>query len=230
MQSDAAQTLALKAGAARPVTATQHVVGRLREAILSGELASGTQLRQEEIAGALGVSRTPVRESLRILETEGWLVFVPHRGAVVASLSGEEAREIFDMRLALEALALQRSVPRLGAAALAEAEAAIVAMDGESDVARWVELNRRFHLALYVGAGPRLRAAILGLYDAVDRYLRVELVALDNAAESQAEHRAILAACRAGDTAGALALYEAHIAEAGADLAAAIERRQRHDG
>lgn len=214
----------------RPPTATQHVVARLRAAILSGALPSGAQLRQEELAASLGVSRTPVRESLRVLETEGWVVFVPHRGAVVAALSGEEAREIFDMRLALEAMALEKSVPLLTDADFDAAEALIAAMDAETDIAAWVDLNRRFHLALYVGAGPRLRAAILSQYDAVDRYLRLELVAMNNAAESQSEHRAILAACRARDVAQAVRLYHLHIAEAGADLAEALERKMAADG
>ncbi len=220
--------LSLSAGSGlfKPRTATQHVVDRLREAIVGGELAEGSQLLQNEIAQALGVSRTPVRELLRLLEAEGWVVFSPHRGAVVATLSGDEVRQIFDIRFALESLALRKSVPLMEAAAFGQAEALIEEMDSERDIGRWVDLNRRFHLSLYQHAGSRLLALIQSQYDAVDRYLRCELVVLDNAADSQVEHRAILAACRALDVERAIALCEPHIAEAGEDLAEALERRR----
>ena len=216
----------LAGGAKRPLTATEHVVARLRDAIASGELREGEQLRQNEIAAALGVSRTPVRESLRILEAEGWLEFSPHRGAVVATLSGSEIRQIFEIRFALESLALRNAVPKLTDADLASAEDLIAAMDAAPDIAGWVRLNRAFHLSLYTGAGARLRALIEAQYDAVDRYLRLELVAMGNAEESQDEHRAILAACRAHDVEKAVALYATHIAEAGEDLSSALEARK----
>jgi DNA-binding GntR family transcriptional regulator len=127
-------------------------------------------------------------------------------------------------------MALEKSVPLLTEADFAAAEDLIEAMDVERGIASWVDLNRRFHLALYVGAGPRLRAAIQSQYDAVDRYLRLELAAMDNAGESQNEHRAILRACRDRDAGRAVRLYHLHIAEAGADLAEALAQRQAAGG
>lgn len=213
-------------GATRHRTATQHVVNRLREAILGGKLTEGSQLLQHDIAEALGVSRTPVREALRILEAEGWVVFSPHRGAVVATLSSDDVRQIFDIRFALESLALRKSIPILQAQEFDNAEAVIEQMEHERDVGRWVDLNRRFHLSFYQRAGSRLLSLIQSQYDAVDRYLRFELLVLDNAEDSQTEHRAILAACRERDVEKAISLCEPHIAEAGEELAEALERRR----
>jgi DNA-binding GntR family transcriptional regulator len=213
--------------AGRRRTATEHVVELLREAIATGDLPEGAQLPQIELADALGVSRTPVREALRLLEAEGWVTFSPHRGAVVATLSGDDVRQIFEIRFALEALALRKSIPSVSTDVFDQADEILVAMDGERDIGQWVTLNRRFHMVLYTGAGDRLIDLIGSQYDAVDRYLRLELIEMDNAAISQEEHRDILAACRARDVSRAIALCEPHIVGAGVDLADTIERRRR---
>src|SRR5690625_3011319 len=83
----------------------------LRKAILKGELKAGERLVQTELAEAIGVSRMPIREALRTLETEGLIVMEPHKGAIVRSISIEDIKEIYELRLALEPLALQKSVP-----------------------------------------------------------------------------------------------------------------------
>jgi len=208
-------------------TATQHVAECLREGIATGALAEGDALVQDEIALALGVSRTPIREALRMLEAEGWVHLSPHRGAVVATLSADEIRQIFEIRFALEALALRQSVPKLDASAFEEARKILDALDSESDIGRWVELHRKFHMRLYSAASARLLSLIEDQYDAVDRYLRLELLAMDNAADNRDEHHAILDACMAGDIDTAIRMCEPHIAGAGSDLAEALDRRRR---
>ncbi len=225
MKTTALQDIA-RNGATRHRTATQHVADCLREGIANGTLVEGEALVQDEIAEALGVSRTPIREALRMLEAEGWVVFSPHRGAVVATLSTDEVRQIFEIRFALESLALRQSVPNLDKEAFDDASALLDALESEMDIGRWVALHRRFHLRLYAAAGPRLVGLIENQYDAVDRYLRLELLAMDNAADNRDEHRAILAACRRGDVEEAIALSEPHIAGAGKDLAEALDRRR----
>jgi DNA-binding GntR family transcriptional regulator len=210
----------------RHKTATHYVVDILREAIATGKLKEGDQLLQAEIAETLGVSRTPVREALRLLEAEGWIAFSPHRGGVVASLSSDEVRQIFEIRFALESLALKQSIPSLPEKIFDQAAAILDELDIEQDIGHWVPLNRRFHLTLYAGAGARLLTLIESQYDAVDRYLRLELVEMNNAGDSQDEHRAILVACRNRDVERAVALCEPHIAGAGADLAEALDRRR----
>lgn len=225
MLDDALRSLAVKFGN-RHRTATLFVGDVLREAIATGEFPEGYQLLQNDIAAALGVSRTPVREALRLLEAEGWVEFSPHRGAVVATLSSDEVRQIFEIRYTLEALALKQSLPIVDPSVFDVAAGLLDELDAEPDINRWVGLNRRFHMTLYAGAGARLLTLIESQYDAVDRYLRLELVEMDNAMDSQDEHRAILVACRARDVSTAVALCEPHIAGAGADLAEALARRR----
>lgn len=225
MKSSVLQDIA-KNGTVRHRTATQHVVDCLREGIATGALTEGEPLVQDEIAMALGVSRTPIREALRMLEAEGWVVFSPHRGAVVATLSTDEVRQVFEIRFALESLALRQSLPKLDTSAFDEAAAILDALEAENDISRWVDLHRSFHLRLYAAAGPRLVGLIESQYDAVDRYLRLELLAMDNAADNRDEHRAILAACRLRDVERAIKLCEPHISGAGNDLAEALDRRR----
>ena len=228
MDTPAIKAIAGRVGV-RHRTATQFVGDVLREAIATGGFSEGHQLLQNEIADALGVSRTPVRESLRLLEAEGWVEFSPHRGAVVATLSSDEVRQIFEIRFVLEALALKQSVPRLRgrrvrprrrAPRRARRRDGYRPMGGAQPTLPPQLVRRR---------GARLVSLIESQYDAVDRYLRLELVEMDNAGDSQVEHRAILSACRARDVARAVALSEPHIAGAGIDLAEALERRRHKE-
>ena len=160
-----------------------------------------------------------------MLEAEGWVEFLPHKGALAASLSAAEVTDTFEIRFALESLALRKSLPILLAAAFQRAQEFLDQLDSERDAARWVDLNRDFHLCFHTCVGKRLLGAIRERYDAVRRYLVIELAALNSAAESQQEHRAILEACRACEAEAAVSLIGPHIVEAGQDLARALQRR-----
>lgn len=196
------------------------VAHALREAILGGLYAPGQPLRQDTIAAALGLSKIPVREALRRLEAEGLVVLHPNRGAVVAPLVAAEAQEIAEIRIALETLALRLALPNLAPRDLRLAAGLLDDLDAEADITRWGALNRDFHQTLYAPAGrPQLLALIATQHRRFDRYMRVVLAAMHHQPESQAEHRAILAACVERDEATAVALLEGHIATAAARLA-----------
>jgi protein-tyrosine-phosphatase/DNA-binding transcriptional regulator YhcF (GntR family) len=99
-------------------------VGRLlRDAILAGRWPAGAQIKQQPIAEELGVSHIPVREALKTLESEGFVVLAARRGYFVAPVSVEDAREIWHLRRTLEPMAIAASVPRAGGAHFARAEA-----------------------------------------------------------------------------------------------------------
>src|SRR2546427_13052427 len=89
------------------------VADKLRDQIIRGEIAEGTQLRQDAIATQYQVSRIPVREALRQLEAEGLITIVPNRGAVVPALSPDDIEELFSIRSLLEPEVLKRSIPHL---------------------------------------------------------------------------------------------------------------------
>jgi DNA-binding GntR family transcriptional regulator len=208
-------------------TVASAVTEALRQAIVTGVLPSGLALRQDILAAELGVSRMPLRESIRRLETEGLVDFVPHCGAVVASLLPQDIREIAQMRLALECLALERSFAGQEAARLEEAEALLAELDDAASLVERNALNRRFHAALYgLTATTRLYRHIDMLYGAYERFLIVEHSQLDRRARSQTEHRAILDACRRQDQPAALEALRRHIDGAAEELVTYLTSRQ----
>lgn len=106
-------------------TTPDAVIEVLREAILSGELAAGSQLREAHIAQEMGISRAPLRETLSKLEEEGLVVRIPFRGSFVAEVSSTTVQEIAGLRLRLEPWAVERSLTVLNGSARGEVTAAI---------------------------------------------------------------------------------------------------------
>jgi DNA-binding GntR family transcriptional regulator len=192
---------------------------QLRARIIAGELTPGAPLRQERLAQEFGASAIPVREALRRLERTGLVQFRPRRGAIVAELSVEDAREVAEMRAALEPLALAAAGPNQGPEHFDRARRAIALADNSDDANVWLASNRDFHSALYEPCrGPRLLATIQDLWLASDRHLTLVWRRLDYLGRSQDEHREILARCEARDIRGAVRALRTHIAEAGAAL------------
>ena len=202
-------------------TATSEwIAAALRQAILRGEFKSGQPLPQDEIAARFGVSKIPAREALLQLKAEGLVRFYPNRGAVVAELSADEVNEIYAIRIALEALALRRALPKLTRADFVRLEGLIAIMDDERNPLKWSELNWEFHAALYQPCGmPRLLEHIRALHVNVQRYLVVYLASQEYHAEAQRQHRAILRTCRQGDVEAAVDQLASHLAQAAEKMA-----------
>lgn len=202
-----------------------RIAGLLREEITSGALAAGEPLRQEHLAAHFRTSRMPVRDALRLLETEGLVQLAPNKGAIVAPLDPGELREVYEMRAALETLALRHAIPELtdsrldlAAGILDEAEAAGL----ENFSAR----NKAFHFMLYEPcARPRLLAQIAALNETAGRYLRQAASRLDYVERSHREHRELLAACRRRDMPQACDILRRHIEDAGNALLQHITRQ-----
>ncbi len=148
--------------AAPPRESTSRVIAEaLRSAIVDGTLAPGAPLRQDAIARHFSVSAIPVREALRQLESEGWARAAVHKGATVAPLSADEAREIYEIRSALESLALGLAIPNHSAATLRECAALCRAAEREANPSLYVDRNAAFHMSLYAPAGrPQLEDMI----------------------------------------------------------------------
>lgn len=213
-------------GPLKPDTVTQV----LREAILRGDFQGGDSLRQEDLAAQLGVSRMPVREALKQLESEGFVLSEPYRGVVVSHLSAAEARELGELRLALEPLLLRLAVPNLGKRLLGQAEELLDHADEESGGTRWSELNWNFHAALYEAAQrPRIFGMLRTSHLNLDRYMRVMLSGLKRQPTSQAEHRAILAACVERDADLACELLTQHLTVSSEELLAYLHHPSSQD-
>lgn len=197
----------------QPRASTSRVIAdALRAAIVDGSLAPGAPLRQDAIARHFSVSAIPVREALRQLESEGWVKVEVHKGATVAKLSPEEAREIYEIRSALESLAIGLAIPLHTETTLAECERLCQAAEDEPDPSRYVARNEAFHLSLYAPAGrAQLAAMIDTLHRRGERYLRLKFGLPSYKGESDAEHEALLDAVRRRDVATAQSLLSAHL-------------------
>jgi len=207
--------------------ASESIADSLRADILRGKFKSGQALKQDEIAAAFGISKIPVREALIQLRAEGLVNFYPNRGAFVSELSAAEADEIYVMRIALETAVLARSIPNLTVAHLKHAEEILNAIDREENIAKWGELNWEFHASLYSRASlPRLMDTIKTLHTNIARYLVLYLAGMAYQRKSQKEHRAILAACRCGDTEKAVAYLEDHLRDASSQLVAFLNKQK----
>jgi DNA-binding GntR family transcriptional regulator len=195
------------------------VADGIRLAILRGQLAPGQVLRQEELAKQFGLSRAPVREALRQLETEGLVVSYPNRGTVVAELSPEDIEEVFLIRVTLETTALRFSVPKMTDSDFRKAEAVLDQTDNDPNPAHSAELNWAFHESLYAPAGlPKLLTIVRTLHNHALRYHLVGFIALDFKRDSQSGHRQILDACRRRDVDGAVTALTQHLSESGKSI------------
>jgi DNA-binding GntR family transcriptional regulator len=206
----------------RPPTAQEAVLAELRRAIVSGRLRPGEQVRQDALAERFGVSRVPLREALKILEGEGAVTYVPHRGYFVAELSLADLEEVYRIRELLEEEAVRAAVPLLTRADLDDLAALVDACEraGErGDVEAMTDANRRLHFALYEASGrPRLVRLVRILWDATDVYRALYYAEPDNRARVESEHRAVLAALRRRDADGAVRLLAEHRSHAVAHI------------
>lgn len=198
----------------------------LKSAIVEGELHEGETLRQDQIASMFSVSRIPVREALARLEEQGLVTTQRHKGAVVASLSLDEISELFEFRALVEGEAIRLAVLNATDETLEEAASYAERFSAEEDSARWAQLNRQFHFALYKPCNrPYYLQVVSQSIDKVARYLRAQLVLTDGIARARREHNAILQAALDRNADLASELTRAHILGASQSLQLFLQQR-----
>lgn len=171
-------------------------------------------MSQVTLADELGVSRTPLREALRMLQNEGLVHSELNRRVRVSELSISDLEQLYAIRLPLEAAALRLSLPGMTPEHLAHLEGHMAEMAhfaDEQDYTRWYIPHRAFHKALTAGAGQRVRDLLAELFDHAERYRRFH-VGRSFSDRTQAEHRAILDAVKAGQAKPAAARLTEHLA------------------
>jgi DNA-binding GntR family transcriptional regulator len=177
---------------AAPQTLAAHTRRAVLAAIADGRLEPGGRYSVAQLAEQLGISRTPVREALLVLEREGRVKFERNRGVRILETTADDVAEVFELRLLLEVPAAAKAC---GSVDTGDLEAALAAGDSEA-----------FHDLILLAAGNRRLAAIVGgLRELLGRH------AARDAAELEAEHRAILAALEAGDAERAAAAMRYHL-------------------
>ena len=223
--SRSAEATALFSAPLERQTLEELAYRHIRRALVDGQLAPGQRIVASAVARAAGVSRIPVMQALRRLESEGFVRINPHRDVVVASLSPEEFRERFLLMAALEALCLREAEGKIAPAFLKRLRAVqggIVAARTAGNTARAVAADSEFHRLLWEVSG--LRQVVQVLQNVWDRgeYYRVIMHARRGgfAEESIAEHEEIIRALEAGDASRAARAVEAHRMRAMARLAA----------
>ncbi len=185
-------------------TKQDYVYEQIYDAILNGRFKPGERLVLEDLAAEFGTSRTPLREAIRRLQTEGLVDFEPHRGAVVADLSIPELIELYHIRAVLDGLATRLAVENLSEEDLAELESILATTEqgiDPSEPTDFEQFNRKFHEIIYQGTNaPFLYEMITNLYTKTSRYRYLSLRSPGRILEVLAEHRSILEALMARDS------------------------------
>jgi DNA-binding GntR family transcriptional regulator len=191
----------------------------LREWIISGELAPGAEVSQLELTRRLGVSRTPLREALRLLTRDGLVVETEaHRLVQISALSMADLDEVYALRIPAAAIAVWQTVPKLTVSDLMKMRADIELISDENIIiAR--DAHRRLHASLAKYAGPRIQDALWGFMVHSERYQR----AFTNQTRlgrkrKDGEHRAIVKACEQADCKTACELLIHHMASTAISL------------
>ncbi|MFZ0088071.1 MAG: GntR family transcriptional regulator [Solirubrobacteraceae bacterium] len=199
----------------------EYVHRRVREAILEAELPPGEIMSQVALAEELGVSRTPLREALRMLQGEGLVEARPNRRVRVASVSASDLEELYAVRIVLEAQALRLAVPRMSQEHIARLEGSIAEMAHfaqQRDMRRWLIPHAEYHRQLTRLAGERFESLLSQLFDHAERYRRLHL-GHGPTAWATADHREILDAVKLGEAQVAGALLAQHLARTAFEVA-----------
>lgn len=206
---------------------SDEAAARIRELIMDGRVRPGDYLRLERLALEFGISVTPVREALKTLRSEGFVVLEPRRGFVVAPLSRRDVQDLFWVQAGIAAELTARAAPRIGPGTALELDGLQHALERAMEARRpdlMEEYDHLFHREINLAAdSPKLAWSLATTARYVPRGLYGRLDGWPGLAV--ADHARILTALRAGDARAAAAEMRGHIAGVGELLTAHLERR-----
>ncbi|MEX1004335.1 MAG: GntR family transcriptional regulator [Acidimicrobiia bacterium] len=182
---------------------TAYVLARLRQELANGDIHPGQQLRQVEIAERYGVSPTPVREALRLLEADGAIRYSPHRGATVTELSPQELSDLYLMRSAMEAMLTRLAAERATPEEIRDVRTLhedLAGRGGDTPADELSRLNREFHLSvLRLGSELITQHVVTPLWHGFLPPSKSQWRSADSNTRFVAEHERIVAALEKGD-------------------------------
>jgi DNA-binding GntR family transcriptional regulator len=200
-------------------TLTSRALDALRAAIVDGRLVAGERYSVAQLAERFGVSRTPVREALLVLERQGVVRFERNRGVRVLETTAHDLEEVFALRLLLEVPATRRACPLLTREDLGALERELRAMErlaAEGDETAFMAHDKRFHEIILRASGNRRLTTIVSQLRDLVRFRGATTVGRSRDLEAiLAEHVVILDALRARDSPGAARAMRAHLLETG---------------
>jgi len=209
---------------------SDQVASQLRDAIVRGQLGPGQHLVEKDIAEAMGLSRGPVRDALKLLEIQGLVVRYPHRGTFVAGMAMRDAEEIYSLRGALETIAVDYAIKHATDAQFDELDRIVDCMveriERSYTQAEATELDLQFHDALYrISSHTRLQAAWAALRGQVSLLILTHrtLQPSDFREKGVEYHRQVVACLRQRDIAAAHAVVRRHLASSFDTVVAAAQ-------
>ena len=213
-------------------TLASSVAGRLRTAIIAGDMAPGSKVNIDRVRDQLGVSLSPLREALSRLFSEGFLTFQDKRGYRVAPVSARDLRQIIQLRINLETLALREAI-ELGdhrweeavVQRLAELRAIHCDPEDPHSVEMWELAHRNVHVVLLSACEmPLLLQFVQTLHDLYDRYRRIFLAAPHDPRDPMAEHVEVATAAIERRKSDAITLLRRHIERTGTETLKALPK------
>lgn len=206
--------------------ASERAYSYLRDSIYSGHFKPGQVVTEDELAGVVGVSRTPVREAIRRASADGFLELEGFRRARVSNFTDEDTRDIFEMRAVLEALAAERAATRITDAEIGQLERLTDSLEaatragGESLLREFADFNNEFHKIVLRASHSRQIVQVLEhlIETPLMLHKRFEGSLIGNLERTIRHHRAIITALKARDPKWAHAEIMAHLMSARSSL------------
>ena len=206
------------------------VFNTLREGILKGELQPGERLMELQLAAKLGVSRTPIREAIRMLEQEGLAVTIPRRGAEVAKMTEKDMNDVLQVREALDELAVSIACEQITEEELAKLEEALKEFEaaiGTKDIKQIADTDIAFHDIIYQASGnPKLVTILNNLREQIYRYRIQYLKDEKNYPNLLDEHREILEGLKKGDKEFVTGSMRRHVVNQAVAVKAMIDEQE----
>ncbi|MCR5029982.1 MAG: GntR family transcriptional regulator [Selenomonadaceae bacterium] len=205
----------------------------LRDAVRRGVLQPGERLMEIQLAEELGVSRTPVREAIRKLEMEGYVIMMPRRGTYVADLSIRDVNEVFEIRTSLESLASGLAAERITEDELEKLQRLLVEIGAHiknGDMESIVRTDTEFHDLLYQASrNKRLVGIISNLREQLTRFRTTSMSYPGRLKATLEEHRNIVEAIAQGDEKAARKAAEHHMEKSEQTLLASMKGKEHED-
>lgn len=200
---------------AKGFSLAEEIENILRERIIKGEYGIGQRIKEGQVAEELKVSRTPIREALKQLETEGLIETLPNRGSFALGLTREDIQDIYAVRTAVEALAIEWAVVRISDDEVLKLKDVYERMEFYSaklDSRKVLELNQEFHQVLYNASGSRFLAHILKSYqEFVEKTRKATVYNKENLSIILEEHGQILEAVQERNPGRAVERIQIHL-------------------
>lgn len=188
---------------------------KIRDAITYGKLNPGERLIEHQVCDSFQVGRTPLREALRRLQTEGYVDFVPNKGVSISKLSVDDVEQIYDIIAMLEGHATELATEHLSPKdikKLTVLNKKMVQLNGKQNFRQWLEHNAKFHAHIVQASGNQhLSQLVTGLRDRLYRYRFLSVTILGQSEKYSGDHQKILTALRSKEAKQAGKLMHNHV-------------------